>query len=284
MSVYGVDVSSYNGLIDWRKVKKAGFDFAILKIIRKDGNKDTAFERNYETASNAGIAIQGVYNYSYATGIEKAKKDAKAVLNALNGRRAMVWLDVEDECQKNLGYGLISIIKTYKAEIENAGLEFGIYTGLSFYNSYIKPYRKEISCPLWIARYGKNNGTKDVKYQPQLEGMVGWQYTSKGKVNGINGNVDLNVFYSMKIEKPVVSNPYPAPERTLSAKKVAGRYVFRGEDVKHVQYSLMQQGYIQDKDIDGIYGNFTAEAVKRLQHAKGITEDGIVGVETRRYL
>lgn len=282
--VLGVDVSGYNGIIDWKKVKRAGYDFAILKIINKNLGKDKCFEYNWESVNAAGMEIKGVYNYSYATGIEKARKDAKAVIQALEGRVTTVWLDMEDECQKNLGYGLVSIINAYQYEIENAGLKFGLYTGFSFYNSYLKKYEKDFSCPLWIARYGKNNGAKDEKYQPQLDNMVGWQFTSRGNVSGIQGNVDLNVFYTPKIEKIVVKNPYPVPERVLSAKKVLGRYVFRGDDVKYVQYALANMGYLPKSEIDGIYGQRTADAVKRLQKVKGITEDGIVGVQTRRYL
>lgn len=284
MSKLGIDVSSYNGVIDWKKVKAAGYEFAIIKIIRKDLTLDKAFERNYLAAEVAGVNVAGVYNYSYATGLDKAKKDAQAVIKALNGRKTTVWLDVEDNCQKGLGLVLINIINTYQKEIENAGLSFGVYTGLSFYNSYIKKYKDKLNCPLWIARYGNNNGRKDAKYQPQVENMVGWQFTSNGQVNGIKGNVDLNEFYGLKIEKTVYSNPYPIPTRVLYAKKILGVWKCRGDDVRFVQYSLMKQGYISDSDIDGIYGYNTEAAVKRLQKAKKITEDGIVGVQTRRYL
>ena len=284
MGNLGVDVSAYQGTIDWKKVKMAGFDFAILKIIRKDLTVDKQFERNYLAAEVAGVTVKGVYNYSYATGIDKAKRDARAVIKTLNGRKTTVWLDVEDKCQKGLGIVLINIINAYKEEIEKEGLEFGVYTGWSFYNSYIKKYKDKLSCPFWIARYGRNNGVLNAVYQPNVENMVGWQYTSKGKVNGINGNVDLDVFYGQVIEKTLFSNPYPMPTRTLYAKKVLGIWACRGDDVKYVQYSLMKQGIISDKEIDGIYGLATAEAVKRFQRMKGITQDGIVGVQTRRYL
>ena len=284
MNVLGVDVSSYNGTIKWKKVKKAGYDFAILKVIRKDLNVDKRFEYNWEEAQKAGVDIKGVYNYSYATNVEKAVKDAQTVIKVLNGRKTVVWLDVEDKCQTNLGFGLISIINAYQKEIEKAGLAFGVYTGESFYKSYIKKWENRFKCPLWIARYGKNDGTKNVKYQPQIDGMVGWQYTSKGKVNGIDGNVDLNVFYAMPESKTVINNPYPVPTRVLSAKKVLGVWSCRGDDVKYVQYALAKAGYMSEKDIDGIYGNSTADSVKRLQKNSGITVDGIVGVQTRRYL
>lgn len=193
MDKIGIDVSSYQGKIDWKKVKADGIEYAILKIVRKDLNPDNQFENNWNACKEAGIEIRGVYNYSYATDVVKAVKDAKAVLSILNGRKTTVWLDVEDNCQKNLGKLLIDIVNAYAEVIKSAGLEFGVYTGQSFYNSYIKPYGG-VEYPLWIARYGKNNGKMEEQYRPQIDGMVAWQYTSKGSVNGISGNVDMDIW------------------------------------------------------------------------------------------
>lgn len=192
--VFGIDVSSYQGTIDWKKVKKTDVEFAILKVIRKDLNPDKQFENNWKGCTEAGMHIHGVYNYSYATTLAKAVKDAKKVLEILNGRKVRVYLDVEDDCQKKLGSYLIDIINAYSDVITGAGLEFGVYTGLSFYNSHIKPYAG-LKCPLWIARYCVNDGKLNESYKPDVPGMVGWQFTSKAKVNGINGNVDMNIWY-----------------------------------------------------------------------------------------
>ena len=189
-----IDVSSYQGKIDWYKVKKDDVSLAILKIIRKDLNPDKQFENNWTGCTKAGMPIHGVYNYSYATTVTKAVNDAKRVVQVLNGRKARVYLDVEDNCQKGLGKLLIDIINAYSDVICGAGLEFGVYTGLSFYKSYIKPFGG-LKCPLWIARYGKNNGKLNETYKPNVKGMVGWQYTSKAKINGISGGVDMSVWY-----------------------------------------------------------------------------------------
>ena len=99
----GIDVSSYQGSIDWSKVKWAGVQFAILKIIRKDLNPDKTFEQNWKGCTDAEMPIQGVYNYSYATTVGKAKTDAQRVSEGLAGRKTCVWLDVEDRCQQGLG-------------------------------------------------------------------------------------------------------------------------------------------------------------------------------------
>ena len=202
MKKLGIDVSSYQGKIDWKKVKDAGVDFAILKIIRKDLNPDNQFENNWNGCISAGVPIQGVYNYSYATSVEKARSDAKKVLQILNGRKTMVWLDAEDDCMKKLGRKLFDIINAYEEVIKNAGLEFGVYTGQSFYNSYIKPYGT-LKCHLWIARY--YDGYKEMNfgklpneaYEPVIanESLWGWQLTSSGKIDGINGHVDFDISY-----------------------------------------------------------------------------------------
>lgn len=194
MSRIGIDVSSYQGVIDWKKVKADGIEFAILKIIKKDLNPDKHFENNWTGCTNAGMPIHGVYNYSYATTVSKAKSDATEVLKILNGRKVKVCMDVEDVCLKGLGSKLIDIIDAYAEVITAAGLEFFVYTGLSFYNSYIKPYGG-VKYPLWIAKYYQNTGSFVETNKPDVPGMIGWQFTSKGKVDGISGNVDMNVWY-----------------------------------------------------------------------------------------
>lgn len=291
MSKIGIDVSSYQKKIDWKQVKKSGIDFSILKIIRKDLLPDNQFENNWKGCNDAGVTIQGVYNYSYATTTQKAKTDAQKVVEVLNGRKAMVWFDVEDDCQKNLGAKLISIIVAYGEIIQNAGLEFGVYTGESFYKSYIKPYGG-LRYPLWIARYGKNNGKKDAKYQPQINGMIGWQYTSKGRVGGVDGNVDMNVWYkeleavNEAVNKPATNNPYPEPQRVLYKKIVN----MRGEDVKWLQWELIRHGCLAKNNkkgktnIDGILGNDTSNGIYTFQRRANIAVDGKCGVITRKEL
>ena len=284
MSLKGVDVSSYQGLIDWKKVKMNEIDFAILKIIRKDLKPDSQFERNWSECEKVGLPVQGVYNYSYATTEMKARADAKKVLEILGNRKPMVWLDVEDKCQMNLGYGLIAIINAYGKVITDAGLKFGVYTGQSFYNRYIKPCGG-IEYPLWIARYGSNNGEMNTKYQPQINGIVGWQYTSKGRINGIKGCVDLNVWYKelndLNEPQKASHNPYKEPKRLLKRTKP---FMQHGDDIKWLQYQLVIQGYLSEKEIDGWFGSKTEEAVKLFQSDMGIAVDGICGVVTKKYL
>lgn len=289
MSLTGIDVSSYQGTINWWAVKQNGIDFAILKIIRKDLNPDKEFEENWKNCEAYGMKVQGVYNYSYATTVSKAQFAAERVLIILGNRKPMVWMDVEDAVMKNLGKNLIPIINAYGKVITDAGLPFGVYTGESFYKTYIKPYGG-VSYPMWIARYGKNNGKCDVKYQPQVPNMVGWQYTSKGRVGGIAGNVDMNVWYkeleAVQGNTKAYSNPYAEPTRLL--KKTVP--CMRGDDVRWLQFALIHHGCLSavnakgKSNIDGILGKDTATAIGVFQKKVGITVDCKCGAVTREYL
>lgn len=239
-----IDVSTYQGSVNWNQVKTSGINKVILKIMNKNLKPDSRFEEYYKSCTQSGIDVIGVYNYSYATNVAKAKNDAAKVLSILNGRKTKVWLDVEDDCQKNLGALLIDIINAYQKVIEDAGYEFGIYTGLSFYNSYIKPYSHLINCnDWWIARYYNSynkmalNVNPNEQYKPNIgKDIYAWQYTSSGQVTGINGNVDVNVLYGKTTgssnTKPVTPLPsYSETPITLYGKVVtnSGSLMIRSE-------------------------------------------------------
>lgn len=283
MSKKVIDVSSYQGLIDWVKVKAAGIQGAILKIIRKDLSPDKQFENNWAGCEKAGMPIAGVYNYSYANTVDKARSDAQKVVDTLAGRRAKVWMDVEDACLKGLGQKLIDIILAYQAVIRAAGLDFGVYTGLSFYNDYIRPYASQIDCNFWIARY-PSTSRKDVDDMPPVDKqplvshiIEGWQWASTGRVPGISGNVDFNQWYGDILEPIPIGSSYPIPERLL--KRTSPN--MRGDDVKWAQNHLVRLGFLpDDSEIDGIYGPKTEKAVRAAQKHYGIAVDGIVGANT----
>ena len=132
-----IDVSSYNKITDYQKVKDSGVKSAILKVVKKDNTPDNLFETHYSGFTKVGVPIIAVYNYSYATNVEAAKITAQKVISILGNRMIPICLDVEDNCQKNLGTKLIDIINGYQKVVEDSGRNFILYTGLSFYNSYI---------------------------------------------------------------------------------------------------------------------------------------------------
>lgn len=215
-----VDVSSYNGVVDWKKAKSYGCQGAILKIIRKDLNRDKKFNENF-AACNKNKIGWGVYNYSYATTVTKAKSDMKLVCDILDkidksSFKYGVWFDIEDKAQASLSKAKIAeIINAAQAVVESRGYKFGVYTGMSYYNEHID--RKLVKCNnWWIARYYNGNKRMQIATNPNQEkkpaaANVAWQYTSKGRFpktisNGNSGNFDLNVLYKEPVKKKVEEN------------------------------------------------------------------------------
>lgn len=192
MKIYGVDVSSYQSKPDWKKAKST-VEFAILRVTEKNG-VDSSFEHNYKGCKANGIPV-GAYKYSYATNAKEIKTEAEGVIAALAGRglEFPVWLDLEWNRQRILPKSVLSaMVKTFRAIIVSAGYKFGIYCNADWYKNVIPDDCKAYE--FWIASYPSNDtGVIAERLRPSYG--VGWQYSSKGKVPGITGEVDMDVFY-----------------------------------------------------------------------------------------
>ena len=193
MEIKGIDVSSYQDKPDWAKVAKFGVKFAILRIHQKTG-VDGSFEYNYKGCKSNGILIGG-YKYSYALTPAQAIDEAEDVIAVLNGRGLdfPVFYDLEWSNQRKLGKQEIeNIAVAFLARMKKAGYKVGIYCNLDWYNNVLSDTLKKYDC--WIARYpASDNGSIQERLRPSVG--VGWQYSSRGKVSGISGNVDMDVFY-----------------------------------------------------------------------------------------
>ena len=202
MEIKGIDVSSYQGKPDWAKVTKSGIKFAILRIHQKTG-VDSSFEYNYKGCKSNGILIGG-YKYSYALTPAQAIDEAEDVIAVLNGRGLdfPVFYDLEWSNQRKLGKQAIeNITVAFLTRMKKAGYKVGIYCNLDWYNNVLSDTLKKYDC--WIARYpASDNGSVQERLRPSVG--VGWQYSSKGKVLGISGNVDMNVFYKDYKEEDTV--------------------------------------------------------------------------------
>ena len=197
----GIDVSSWQGKPDWKKVKKSGIEFAILRIHQKNG-PDTSFEHNYKGCKANAIPIGG-YKYSYALTQAQALEEAEDTLSVLAGRGLdfPVFYDLEWNSQRKLGSAAIEkIAETFLNRIKKAGYKVGIYCNMDWHQKVLTEKLRKYD--LWIARYpADDNGTIQERLRPDI--CVGWQYDSKGKVSGITGNVDMNVFYKNYTEDKV---------------------------------------------------------------------------------
>lgn len=195
MEIKGIDVSSNQGKPDWSKVAKSGIKFAILRVHQKTGI-DGSFEYNYKGCKSNGILIGG-YKYSYALTPAQAIDEAEDVIAALNGRGLdfPVFYDLEWTNQRKLGKQAIeNIAVSFLTRMKKAGYKVGIYCNYDWYKNYLTDALKQYDC--WIANYpkkGLDNGTLQERLRVPVG--VGWQYSSKGKVSGISGNVDMDVFY-----------------------------------------------------------------------------------------
>lgn len=194
MEIKGIDVSAWQGKIDWKTVSEYGMGFALLRITESGNKTDSQFENNYKGCNQYNIPV-GVYKYSYAKTVAQAQSEADAVIKVLNGRKLQfpVFYDLEWSEQRSLGKSAVEkIAVAFLNKIQEAGYKVGIYCNVDWYNSVLTDALKKYD--LWIARYPANDdGWLQERLRPDFG--VGWQYSSKAKIPGINGNVDRNVFY-----------------------------------------------------------------------------------------
>lgn len=196
-SAVGIDVSKWNKEIDWEKVKKAGIDFAIIRCGYRGSAtgslvEDPFYEKNIEGALDAGLDA-GIYFFTQAKNEVEAVEEASAVLSLAEARplRYPVFIDTEGAGGNGRADGLdkemrTRVCKAFCDTIENAGYESGIYASKHWYENNLDMEELK-NYKIWLAEY---------REAPTYEGYYDfWQYTSKGKIDGIEGNVDLNISY-----------------------------------------------------------------------------------------
>ena len=179
----GIDVSSWQGSIDWNKVKSSGIDAAMIRIGYGSKNKSTMdkrFKENLKNAKQAGIKV-GIYYYSYANDTNEAINQAKWIINELNNERldlpiAFDWEDWSDFMSYKINFNdLNDIAESFMQEIENNNYKSMNY-GSATYHEKVWNTPKY---PTWLAYYTDNNDFD--------EDYVMWQVASNGIVPGING-------------------------------------------------------------------------------------------------
>lgn len=189
----GIDVSTWQNNIDWNKVKNSGIDFAIIRSgwgYSGDGEVDKYFIQNIRNAKNAGIKV-GVYHYSYSESVENARQEAEYCLDIVKSSGIKldlpIYFDIEDNsiANKHNRNTRTNMCIAFCSEIEKAGYWAGVYTNLNWFNNYINKDDLAKRYTLWLAQY---NDTNDMPCDV-------WQYTSSGSIDGINGNVDMNIMY-----------------------------------------------------------------------------------------
>ena len=187
----GIDVSSWQGDINWEKVKAAGCDFAMIRVGfgHKNGELvfDSKFKNNLKNAKNAGVKV-GLYFYSYAKTTAEAKDQAKWIIDYLNGESldlpiAFDWEIWNGFSKYKLNFNdLNQIAKAFIDEVNKSGYE-GVIYGSAFFQNHVW----NLNSRTWLAYYTSNNDYDKPYFM--------WQLSSQGKISGINSYVDLNVLY-----------------------------------------------------------------------------------------
>lgn len=196
----GIDISKYQGDIDFKEVKNSGIDFVIIR----EGYRNTTDPRFFEyvkKATEAGLKILAVYHFSYALNKIQSKEEAnfciKNLVSAGLEKETLVFFDFEYDTVKKAAAKRVTLdhkscndhTKAFCERVKELGYIPGVYTNLDYYKHW---YDKDTlsNYYIWLADY---TGDPDVNCLIQ-------QYTSKGSVPGINGNVDLNRYYEDKFK------------------------------------------------------------------------------------
>ena len=230
----GIDVSYANGIVDW-SVAKEHIDFALIRCgygQDKTSQDDEQWVRNVTECERLGIPF-GVYLYSYADSVDKAKSEAQHVIRLIKGHKLSypVYYDLEDKttaaCSKET---IAAIAKAFCDAIEAAGYWVGIYANTNWWNNRLTDsvYDKWVR---WVAQWG-------VEKCSYAKPFGIWQKTSDGSVPGLRGRVDLNECYDDypskilgKVEAPKEEAPTPQPAPVTPLK---GYTVQRGDTLSGI--------------------------------------------------
>ncbi len=189
MSYKGIDVSFYQGDIDWTRVAESGIEFAMIRASYGSDGVDPQFANNMQNIESTPIA-RGAYHFCYALSPEEAVIEANHFLNTVSPYKFNypLVLDLEYEPLLSLGRETLNnIALSFCDTVERAGYYTMIYANLNWLVNYLDMDVLN-RFDVWLAQWGP---------KPTFSGNFGiWQYSSTGTVNGINGDVDMDISYN----------------------------------------------------------------------------------------
>ena len=196
----GVDVSFYNGTVDWNELKKCGVDFAMIRCGGRGWGTGAVFEDSFfydylVGAKKAGLDV-GIYFYSTASNVLEAKEEAEFVLEKLRNTELdyPIYFDVEYSGDYPSGRAdrispaqRVQIARAFCETIERAGYQSGVYSAQSFFTEGLD-YRSICMYGIWIASYTENNALPNFPHRYDI-----WQITDSARIPGISGNADIDI-------------------------------------------------------------------------------------------
>lgn len=287
----GIDVSTHQGTIDWVKVKASGMaDFVFIRIgFRGYGssgklNEDKQFKANIKEASEQNIPI-GLYFYSTAINEAEAIEEANFILERIGDYKVELPIVYDFEGWRNKEYRTYGITDEQRTAnyiaftdtINAAGYEGLIYGSKAYIRTKFDV--DNLDELMWLAAY-PNPSKVDPENPPSIGAydsrVAIWQYSSKGRIDGINVDVDLDYMYIDIFDDKTDKNPYAVPTRTL----YLGNSKMTEEDIKWLQWELKEDGY--DIEIDGVFTKTTTAILRDYQFNHGLEVDGKCGPATRK--
>ncbi|MEW9077122.1 SH3 domain-containing protein [Terrisporobacter glycolicus] len=252
----GIDVSKWNGSIDWNKVKASGVDYVIIRAGYGSSTIDPYFHENIKGAINAGVEV-GVYWFSYATTSAKAKIEAQKCVETIAPYKDKisypVFFDFEyDSVDYALNQG-VTVTKSLATSMSNAFLDYvesqgymgGLYTNNDFGSRYFSDELLSSSY-LWIAQYSSTNT------YPRPYMM--WQYTDKGTIEGIGTSTSPKYFdmnYTFLLPKPI-----KAIDLSNATVGAISQQEYTGKEIKpSIKVSYSGKELVLDKDYKASYSN-----------------------------
>ena len=189
-----IDVSTWQGSIDFNKVKSAGYNYVIIRAGygKEKSQKDNMFETNYKNAKSAGLKV-GAYWFSYAMSPSTATAEADACLSCIKGKKfeLPVYYDMEYQpamSTSNSNYTKMAV--NFCNKLKSNGFKSGVYSSASVYDYLLnRTTLKNNGISIWNAEW---------YIKPSISCDV-WQYSDNGRINGISTNVDLNYIYDLNI-------------------------------------------------------------------------------------
>ena len=258
-----IDVSTWNGAVDYHKVKAAGVKAVIIRagFGNSASQVDNRFEQNYKNAKAAGLKI-GIYWYSYSDGVADSEREAKACLSVLGGKKLElpIYYDMEEASIAQLGKSTCTAMaERFCDTVKKAGFKPGVYANPNWFINYLNYDALKKKYSIWLAQWaGSHSLACDI-----------WQYGDDGKISGVSGSVDVDVIENAALLNDKSSDKGEDKQDKSSAVATVQRWLNT-----HFHSGLA---------VDGIYGNHTKAAlVKALQTTLGgLTVDGIFGAKTK---
>lgn len=226
----GIDVSAFQGKIDYEKVKQDGIDIVYIKASEGRTLEDPEFKINYEGARNNGLNI-GFYHFVRARSKQQAIQEAEFFSRVISGTLPNCRLAMDFEVFGDLSINEINeVSKTFLQKVEElTNKQMVIYS-----NTYdaINIFSEELAreYPLWVAQYGVSQPSNNGKWQ----NWIGFQYSDRGRVSGINGNVDLDRFTKEIFQTDIEEIPIPQNPSQEAIQNIVYYTVKRGDTLSGI--------------------------------------------------